>query len=147
MKSDNNKLARKISQLILHMQIEFALLMSRITSGYSPGSLKAGLILCCLALSLLSTWFIMDAFKKKPAVKTVATTTIKFMPLLQKKEVPGIILTQDDYDKLQKFRHYMDSLRTHESGKIKYDSILKARQGLMDSIGILENIYLSRQKN
>ena len=40
----------------------------------------------------------------------------------------------------------MDSLTRSENGTIIYDSIVKARPGLMDSVLFIENIYQSQLK-
>lgn len=45
------------------------------------------------------------------------------------------------YLPIRRFLHYMDSLGKSPSGRATYDSILKARPGLMDSIALLNKIY------
>ena len=48
------------------------------------------------------------------------------------KQIP--VLTDNQYRKIQRFKNYMDSLQKSAMGKIKYDSIVKSRPGLMDSL-------------
>lgn len=44
------------------------------------------------------------------------------------------------------FRHYLDSLQQTEDGRLIRDSILKQRPGLMDSLDMLERMYLLQSK-
>lgn len=54
---------------------------------------------------------------------------------------PTAVLTEKQYHNIQRFKKYMDSLQTTKAGKSKYDSILKARPGLTDSIYFIEQVY------
>jgi hypothetical protein len=44
------------------------------------------------------------------------------------------------------FRHYLDSLGQTEKGQLIRDSILKQRPGLVDSLDMLERVYLMQSK-
>lgn len=59
---------------------------------------------------------------------------------------PTVVLTEKQYRNIQRFKKYMDSLQTTTAGKLKYDSIIKARPGLIDSIVFIEEIYLQQVK-
>ena len=61
------------------------------------------------------------------------------------KQLP--VLSESKYRKIQRFKSYLDSLRMSLSGKIKYDSIIRSRSGLMDSILLVEYIYQQQLKN
>lgn len=52
-----------------------------------------------------------------------------------------VIVSKAEYEKIRRFRFYMDSLARSPSGKKVYDSILNQRPGLMDSVLFIENIY------
>lgn len=54
---------------------------------------------------------------------------------------PVVVITPAEYQELQRFRHYMDSLAGSPSGRKLHDHILKSRPGLMDSIRFIENRY------
>lgn len=56
------------------------------------------------------------------------------------------IVAKEEYEKIQRFRQYMDSLERSPSGKKLYNSILINRPGLLDSIILIENIYQSQIK-
>jgi len=70
-------------------------------------------------------------------------THILAVPLVEEKKETTTLLTAEVYQRLQLFRKYMDSL--HKNSKWIYDSILLARPGMMDSVAILEKMYLSQQ--
>lgn len=59
---------------------------------------------------------------------------------------PAMVLTERQYHNIQQFKKYMDSLQTSKAGKLKYDSILAVRQGLMDSIDFIEQVYQQQVK-
>lgn len=59
---------------------------------------------------------------------------------LQKRQ-PSVGVTKKEFEKIQKFRFYMDSLARSKTGKRIHDSILINRPGLIDSITIIENLY------
>lgn len=143
---NNDSFARRIAAILLKLQIQFALFMSKVSSAYPARTQKLGLIVLCSLFLSLSSWFIIDAVTKKIAPKRITVTHIRFIPSIKMQEQPRIVLTQTGYRKLQQFRHYLDSLRHAQSGKLMYDSIVHARPGLLDSIAILENIYLSNLK-
>jgi hypothetical protein len=54
---------------------------------------------------------------------------------------------KNEFEKIEKFRAYIDSLATTNSGKSKYDSLLRSRLGLLDSLAIIENLYNSQSSN
>jgi len=49
--------------------------------------------------------------------------------------------TAEDVKRIQKIMAYFDSLRTSESGKLRYDSMMRSRPGLADSLNQLKQIY------
>ncbi len=56
------------------------------------------------------------------------------------------MITKEQYDKIEHFSRYMDSLARSPSGKILYNNILITRPGLMDSIVLFENIHQLQNK-
>ncbi len=57
-----------------------------------------------------------------------------------------VIVSKAEYENVQRFRFYMDSLARSPSGKPLHDSILSLRPGLMDSVLLIEKIYQSQNK-
>jgi len=87
----------------------------------------------------------VDAFTSKPQIRTMHVRHIPTLPLVKEKEETAILLTTEAYKRLQLFKKYMDSLRIDKDGKRIYDSILLARPGMMDSVAVLEKMYLKQQ--
>ena len=58
--------------------------------------------------------------------------------------MPDATVDEQTYLQIQDFRKYMDSLKLNRTNE--YDSILQARPGLMDSVQVLEQIYLSQKQ-
>lgn len=71
------------------------------------------------------------------AIEKDSTAYLKQLPLLTEKE----------YQNIQRFKQYMDSLQRTPTAKTTYDSIIKARPGLMDSIAFIEHFYHEQLKS
>ena len=56
------------------------------------------------------------------------------------------IISKEEYEDIQAFKLYMDSLQSSSKGKVLYDSIMQARPQLMDSIHLVENMYQLQSK-
>jgi len=75
---------------------------------------------------------------------TKPTNTVRF------EEIPiqlNATISKTEFEKMVRFRKYMDSLGRSPTGKKRHDSILKYRPGLLDSISIVEQYYHSQFKN
>jgi hypothetical protein len=57
------------------------------------------------------------------------------------------IINTTEFEKIVRFRRYMDSLGRSPTGKKLHDSIVHYRPGLLDSISIVEHYYHSQFKN
>jgi hypothetical protein len=56
-------------------------------------------------------------------------------------------ISKTEFEKMVRFRRYIDSLGRSPTGKKRHDSILQYRPGLLDSISIVEQYYHSQFKN
>ncbi len=124
-----DKVAGKIAGSMLRMQTLFALKMNKIKD------LKMFLVLFCLVSGGLSIYFFVDALVSTP------TQTFKVDPIRMPQhfdktgnEVIDHVLPADIYEQIQDYKKYMDS-----TGQ-------PIRQGMLDSMRILEEIYLQQQK-
>lgn len=63
------------------------------------------------------------------------------------KNKPAFVLTKKEYQKINRFRLYMDSLKRNPEGKVEYNKIILHRPGLMDSLDFIETYYRSQIKN
>ena len=59
---------------------------------------------------------------------------------------PDSVITKEEYQRVLQFENYMLNLRNDSTGKKKFDSIIKSRPQLMDSIALFEKMYLSQTK-
>jgi hypothetical protein len=59
---------------------------------------------------------------------------------------PDSIITKQEYNRVLQFENYMLALKTDSTGRKRFDSIIKNRPHLMDSISLFEKIYLSQTK-
>ena len=55
-------------------------------------------------------------------------------------------ITKNEFRRIALFRLYLDCLTRSPTGKVTYDSLYRCRQGLMDSLVIIENYYKSNLK-
>lgn len=135
---NKDKVAGKLAAVLLQVQKRFAEFMNNKTQGCSIRKLKVSFFILCTALLSLSIGCIVNAFTKYPAPRSITVTRMRFAPLMKEKKEPVKMVTADEYKRLLLFRKYMDSLH--------YDSILLSRPGLMDSVSMLEQIYLQQLK-
>lgn len=73
---------------------------------------------------------------RKPIIKT-----------LEARNEPAFVLTEKEYQKINRFRLYMDSLKRNPEGKVEFNKITLHRPGLMDSLDFIETYYRSQLKN
>jgi hypothetical protein len=53
-------------------------------------------------------------------------------------------ISKEEFEKIQKFKGYLDSLVNSKPGKRLHDSIIANRSGLLDSLSIVEHLYQSQ---
>jgi len=145
-----DKLAETIVRTCLCWQDKWASWMQRKTMHVSRKtklivlftfiSLTGGYNLYLIARSFLTkqtTILSINAIKTPEHVLRSSDEVLKRNAIIMEKELQSI----------QQFKLYMDSLAHSPTGKNLFDSINTARPGLMDSILIIENIYLSHKLN
>ena len=141
----NDKIATAIAVFLLSLQSRFALVIGTKTNALSMKVKWLWLLVFCLLFGGFSIYEIMGAFRDRG--KTIKPTQISVPKYYDRTEVLIQSQVSDrDIKRICRFKKYMDSLRGAQEGKIVYDSILKARPGLMDSIQAVEQIYYSQSK-
>lgn len=143
------RLASSIVSACIRFQQRWADFMQHHTERLSRNGKLIILSLFCLTAGSLSIYFIATSMMSRKAPSFTVTHLKK--PLSADKSGDEntkalLIVSKDEYEKIQRFRFYMDSLARSPSGKRLYDSILSQRPGLMDSILLIENIYQSQIK-
>ena len=54
------------------------------------------------------------------------------------------VITHEEYRRIELFKSYLLQLKDDETNKIKFDSIMRERPHLLDSITLFEKMYLSQ---
>lgn len=121
--------------------------MSKQSLRLSTTTLKMGLALFILSASSFCTYIVLDAFNEKPALLKPASIR-KPGHINETGEVfkTATELSKKEYQRIEKSKTYMDSLFQSTTGKAIYDSIIKKRPRLMDSIGMIENYFQQELK-
>jgi hypothetical protein len=148
-----NKIANRLANYLSVIQNGFAGFMDRWVNGLTQKGKKIFLIIFILAFGSYSLYTLLSIFigSNTKSIKSVNPTEISIPKYLNKagdeNTSAAVVVTDEDLKKIRSFNQYMDSLKLSTTGKRIYDSILLTRPGLMDSIRVLEQIYLFQQKN
>jgi len=138
-----DKAAAKIARSGLKVQTKFATGMSRLVANIPAGRLKILLLLFCVSVGGYSVYLIGDAIFSTPVNSTIKVEQIKVPKHAAKSGDEQLLSNQlvDDptYRQIVDFKKYMDSLKV--KGNPIYDSVIRARPGLLDTVQILINAY------
>lgn len=147
--SITDKVASKIVVQIMKIQLKFAEIMNRLFSSMTIKKIKLNLIFFSLITGGYSVYLIINAIATPEKKQKVYT--IEKLALIKNSDktsdefrIKGQYIDDATFDKIRKFKKYMDSLKINKS--FLYDSIVAARPLLMDSISILEDIYNSQKQ-
>ena len=131
----------KLAKAIDKRQRVWAAYLANKTEGFSSRSKKMALFTFCFLFGGTSIYVAIQATnngKNKIHIENISvpsyTTYDDSLGLPD--HIP--ILSESQYQRIKVFKNYMDSLQISIPGKAKYDSIIKARPGLMDSIFFIE---------
>ncbi len=123
--------------------------MNRLFSSMTIKKIKLNLIFFSLITGGYSVYLIINAIATPEKKQKVYT--IEKLALIKNSDktsdefrIKGQYIDDATFDKIRKFKKYMDSLKINKS--FLYDSIVAARPLLMDSISILEDIYNSQKQ-
>lgn len=143
------RLASNIVSACIRLQQKWADFMQRHAERLSRKGKLIVLSLFCLTAGSLSIYLIASSVTSRRA-SSFTIIPLKKRPYTVKSgdEITKalVIVSKAEYEKIQRFRSYMDSLARSPSGKQLHDSILIHRPSLMDSIFIIEKIYQSQIK-
>jgi hypothetical protein len=131
-----DKMAKGIAGFLMKVQAKFADCLNRGISGISIKRMKVLVVLFCLLWGGLSIYFIAKAVygPKQSEVKVDKIKLLQHINQQGEREVENRV-NPDTYRQIQEYKRYMDSARQ------------AIRPGLLDSMNVLEQIYLSQQKN
>lgn len=145
----SDKVAGKIAGVGIKVQQLFAENMNRIFMKTDFKRLKLILIFFCVSAGGYSIYLIADSvFSPERKQKSFEIQQMDIPKHFNKSGdetiMPEATIDEQTYLQIQDFRKYMDSLKLNRTNE--YDSILQARPGLMDSVQVLEQIYLSQKQ-
>lgn len=144
-----DKVAGKIAGMGIKVQQLFAENMNRIFMKTDFKRLKLILIVFCVCAGGYSIYLIVNSvFSHEIKQKTFEVQQMDIPKHFNKTGdetvLPEATIDEQTYLQIQDFRKYMDSLKLNR--KNEYDCMLQARPGLMDSVQVLEQIYLSQKQ-
>jgi hypothetical protein len=136
-----DKLARGIAASLLSIQSRFAVAMDSRVNSLSIKAKQLCLLAFCLGFGGFSIYAFIGAYKGNR--KTIRPSQVSVPKYYDRTgtEVREPPITEGNIKRINQFKKYMDSLIDSENGQAIYDSILKARPNLMDSILEVEILY------
>jgi hypothetical protein len=144
-----DKVAKGIAGLLLSIQNRFTSFMSARINSLSSRSKRVCLGFFCLIFGGFSVHVFFGAFDDSGnSGKTIKPDQVVVPKYYNQADtdVNESLVTEKDIMRINRFKIYMDSLSLSTEGKAEYDSILKERPGLMDSIKAIEGMYYSQSK-
>lgn len=141
--SEPNALALGMQAGFKRLQDGWAKWMTKHTAKFSRRTWMVLLILFVLSTATYNVYLAATSFtgEKGGAITITPIKKPKHATEAGDANTGAALVSEAEYDRIQKFRMYMDSLARSPSGKILYDSITHQRPGLMDSVWFIENYY------
>ena len=141
-----DKVAKGVAGFFLSVQSRFAAFMSSKTNTLSIKAKWFWLGIYCVVFGGFSVYAFMGTFGENK--KALEPSPVSFPKYYDQTaiEIKEPYVSKKDIERISRFRQFIDSLRRSPEGKIVYDSILKTRPGLMDSVRAIEQIYYSQSK-
>ena len=117
--------------------------MSRCTAHFSRKTWLLLLLLFVLCMGLSSTYLAIHSLIAKTSHPMQVTPIMRPKHITETGEATSgsSQIPDAEYNRIKRFRRYMDSLARSPGGQWMYDSITLHRPGLMDSVRFIENYY------
>jgi len=139
-----NRAVQWVARLIIVVQVRWSDFMNRQFSKLSPKAQLTMLVLLVVIVAPYCTVLVAGLGgqmnlnnKKQMAIHLPKVIT-------KEKGISAPSVNDPAFQRIMAFRHYLDSLRQTEKGRLKFDSINRARPGLVDSIAQVEAFYNSK---
>jgi hypothetical protein len=148
-KTISDKVAGKIAGAGIKMQQLFAGKMNKLFENMNVKRIKILLIGFCVIAGGFSLYLLANSIFQKDNKQQVFKIEQVDVPKHFDKTgdeiiTPEAVIDERTYLQIRYFKKYMDSIQVHR--KREYDSILVNRPGLLDSVQMLEQIYLSQKQ-
>jgi hypothetical protein len=126
-------------------QKSFAAKLSSYESKFSAKKRTLILVLFCFLFGIASIYVIIATVTKSFSSTDVPVTPINIPYHIGKNfNQPGAMIDGETYQRVEHFKHYLDSLRINNPGR--FAEIMNTRPHLMDSILTFEKMYLLQLK-
>lgn len=136
-----DRAARKGAGIIISLQRKWAESMHQLTRNWTVTQKKIALVCFCTLLGAHSGIALYQAFNPRPKKQTVIPVTRIRQPLIQESRIRAPSSGDPAYRRVRQIHAWLDSLQTTTEGRKRYDSLMKKRPGLMDTIITIENFY------
>lgn len=144
-----SKLMQQFDEANLRLQYKFAHWLERKTVTWSRKSWILILIFFTILTSGSSIYVVVKSLSQSEAnaIHIIPITkSIKGRKTDSKTEQLKRSISSSEFEKIIRFRRYMDSLVRSPTGQKIKDSIIQCRPGLLDSLTIVEKYYQSQLK-
>jgi hypothetical protein len=137
-----DRLASGVAAKCKKMQLQWANYLQRETEHVSGKAKRFGLFLFCLLAGSYCGFLAFDSFIDSES-KPFPVTNIKVPAHAGKAREEAVqpLVTKEMYQRVQRFRGFIDSLCGTAKGRMARDSILHSRPGLLDSILVIEHLF------
>lgn len=139
-----DKVATGIVTRCIRLQEKWANYMQQKTNRLSPKRKKYSLVLFCALSVGCSMYLIIGSFAGSASKDfNVASIHVPVHSTQTGEETTRsfLLITRKEFERIEQFRQYVDSLGGSAAGMKVRDSLLSLRPGLMDSIRVIENLY------
>ncbi|MFW2477500.1 MAG: hypothetical protein ACN4EP_11320 [Sediminibacterium sp.] len=144
----SDRIANKLAATGIKIQTLFSNKMNKLFLNTSSAKLKRLLIIFCIVSGGCSIYLFSTAIFTESNAGGFKVEAIKspkhFSNTGDEKINKESEVDEKTFYQIVQFERYMDSLKQHKISV--YDSILQARPGLMDSVQVLKQIYLSQKQ-
>jgi hypothetical protein len=138
-------LIKNLKTKITNKQKLFAGKLSAIDAKLSPSKKKMILALFCFLFGAISIYVIVATVTRRLLPHDLPVNPITIPYHIGKNfHQPGSMIDTDTYNRVEHFKHYLDSLKVNNIGH--FTEIMNTRPHLMDSITAFEKIYITQLK-
>lgn len=144
----SDKVANKIAAAFNRLQNGFAKRMNKSFDKMNTERLKTTVVLFSIVFGGMSLYLVINAVTRPAAPKLhvdQVNVPKHFNRAGDEETVGSGYVDEATFQNITAFKQYMDSLKTFK--RPQYDSIIRARPHLMDSVALLEQVYNLQKQN
>jgi hypothetical protein len=143
-----NQFRKKINDRLRSMNLAVALFLSIRFERLSIRGKKSILVAFCCLFGCATIFLAVQPVGRRQAGLAIQPIRLP-AHAIQNGSPPtgsGTVIPPQVVQQISAFRHYIDSLRRDTGGARVYDSLVRARPGLLDSLSIVEQIIQSNKR-